>query len=190
MVLLDNYFILHGLVIATASLIAIVLSSIFMQYAASPLPFSFLKLCQGIVSGAAVVFITIVINKLYPISLLKIFVPAMLCATVVHSIIIVFNLYVQHLTQQTLLKFPKFLALCLNYAFFATVSMGMIHFGGETLETFFYYLTDACIKLGVLVLLYLLIKTQACQISEETLQYKITEDPFHSFNNADDSEIK
>lgn len=187
---LDNYFILHGLVVLTVSLIVVVVSWIFMQYTVSPIPFSFSRLCQGVASGAVVVFGAIVINKWYPLSFFKIVVPAMLCAAVVHSIIIVFNLHLQHLTQQTLLKFPKFLALSLNYAFFAAISIVTIHFGGATLEVFFYYLTDACIKVGVLVLLYLLMKIQACQISEENLEYKATQDPYYFSDSTDDSEMK
>lgn len=188
--LTENYYLLQGLVIATLSVVLIGLSWVFMRYAAQPVPISFTKLCQAIGSGALVVFAAVVINKLYPLSFFKVVVPAFLCAAVVHSIIIIFNLHVQYRTQQTLLKFPKFMAVCINYVFFAIVSLLVMYQGGASLETFFYYLTEACIKIGVVVILYLLLRNEGIQLGKDSVRKMIVEDAYDFFGANNDNEVR
>lgn len=170
MVTLDNYFVLNGLVIATLSAILLLCSWIFTSYAVPVTTvetkrITFSQIAQVIGVGAGLVFASTILNFFYPLTFFKIIVPSFLCAAVVHSIIIVFSLHLRH-HQQVLLKFPKFFALCLNYTFFSIIAFVVIYYNNPLVGVFFYYLTEAGVKVGVMTLLYLLLKLKVCHVSE------------------------
>lgn len=183
MISLDNYFVLHGLVISTLSAVILFLSWIVTRYLLHS-SFSFTKLTYGIAGAVVVVWGAVIVNYYYPF--VMIIVPAFLCAAIIHSLIVVFTWYLAQ--QEYFVQFPTTWALLGNYLFFSLTAFSIVYYNNGPLVIFFYYITEGCIKIGIVILLILILNIKRIATPVQ-LEKEVVYNPAHSeslMNSFDD----
>lgn len=161
---MEHYFVVSGLVLVTMSAVLFLCSWIFTTYALAQ-HFPLHKIASGVLAASSIAACGVVINWFYPLSFFMIIVPAVVCALMVHAIILLFNVYLKQVEHQSLLTFPRTLVLYLNYGFFGAAAIVLLHSNSSISINYFYYTAETSIKLGICIILYFLIKTKACTVN-------------------------